>query len=150
MVGLSDKGISDTQLGLIFQISSIQFSLLCHVWLCDPMDCSTPGFPVQHQLPELAQTQIHPVGDAIQSSHPLSSPSPPAFNQVFLNFHHISDFSDIQWSFFISMSQILHGTYTKKVFAYMKFKLNSTLCFYLLNLPTRWGKNSKSMLHFWS
>ena len=107
------------------------------------MDCSTPGFPVQHQLPELAQTYIHPVGDAIQSSYPLLSPSPPAFNQVFLNFHHISDLSDLQWSFFISMSQILHGTYTKKVFAYMKFKLNSTLCFYLLNLPTRWGKNSK-------
>ena len=48
--------------------------------LCDPMDCSTPGFPVHHQLPELAQTHVHRVGDAIQSSHPLSSPSPPAFN----------------------------------------------------------------------
>ena len=47
---------------------------------CDPMDCSTPGFPVHHQLPELAQTHIHWVSDAIQSSHPLSSPSPPAFN----------------------------------------------------------------------
>ena len=41
---------------------------------------STPGFPVHHQLPELAQTHVHWVGDAIQSSHPLSSPSPPAFN----------------------------------------------------------------------
>ena len=48
--------------------------------LCDPMDCSTPGFPVHHQLPELAQTHVHRVGDAIQPSHPLSSPSPPAFN----------------------------------------------------------------------
>ena len=48
--------------------------------LCDPMDCSTPGFPLHHQLPELAQTHVHPVGDAIQLSHPLSSPSPPAFN----------------------------------------------------------------------
>ena len=47
---------------------------------CDPMDCSTPGFPVHHQLPELAQTHVHWVSDAIQSSHPLSSPSPPAFN----------------------------------------------------------------------
>ena len=46
--------------------------------LCDPMDCSMPGFPVHHQLPELAQTHVHPVGDAIQPSHPLSSPSPPA------------------------------------------------------------------------
>ena len=46
--------------------------------LCDPMDCSTPGFPVHHQLPQLAQTHVHPVGDATQPSHPLSSPSPPA------------------------------------------------------------------------
>ena len=48
--------------------------------LCDPVDCSTPGFPVHHQLSELAQTHVHRVGDAIQPSHPLSSPSPPAFN----------------------------------------------------------------------
>ena len=45
-----------------------------------PQDCSTPGFPVHHQLLELAQTHVHPVGDAIQPSHPLLSPSPPAFN----------------------------------------------------------------------
>ena len=44
------------------------------------MDCSTPGFPVHHQLPELIQTHIHRISDAIQPSHPLSSPSPPAFN----------------------------------------------------------------------
>ena len=48
--------------------------------LCDPMDCSTLGFPVHHQLPELAQTHVHQVGDAVQPSHPLSSPSPPDFN----------------------------------------------------------------------
>ena len=47
---------------------------------CDPRDCSTPGFPVHHQLPELAQTHAHRVGDAIQQSQPLSSPSLPAFN----------------------------------------------------------------------
>ena len=47
--------------------------------LCDPMDCSTPGFPVHHQLLELTQTHVHQVGDAIQPSHPLSSPSPPTF-----------------------------------------------------------------------
>ena len=66
--------------GLRFiQFSSVQsFS---HVWVsCDPMDCSTPGFPVHHQLPELAHTHVHQVSDAIQPSHPLSSPSPPAFN----------------------------------------------------------------------
>ena len=44
------------------------------------MDCSTPGLPVHHQLPELVQTHVHWVGDAIQPSHPLSSPSPPALN----------------------------------------------------------------------
>ena len=48
--------------------------------LCDPMNFSTPGFPVHHQLLELTQTHVHQVGDAIQPSHPLSSPSPPAFN----------------------------------------------------------------------
>ena len=48
--------------------------------LCNPMNCRTPGFAVHHQLLELAQTHVHWVGDAIQPSHPLSSPSPPAFN----------------------------------------------------------------------
>ena len=50
------------------------------VRLCNPMDCSTPDFPVLHHLPELAQTHVHCVGDAIQPSHPLSSPSLSAFN----------------------------------------------------------------------
>ena len=44
--------------------------------LCDPMNCSTPGLPVHHQLPESTQTHVHRVGDAIQASHPLLSPSP--------------------------------------------------------------------------
>ena len=48
--------------------------------LCDPMNCSTPGLPVHHQLPEFTQTHVHRVSDAIQPSHPLSSPSPPAPN----------------------------------------------------------------------
>ena len=52
---------------------------LSHVWLYNPMDCSTPGFPFHHQLLELAQTHVHQVSDAIQPSHPLLSPSP-AFN----------------------------------------------------------------------
>ena len=59
------------------QFSSVTQSCLT---LCDPMDCSTPGFPVHHQLPELAQTHVHWVGDDIQPSHPLLSPSPFAFN----------------------------------------------------------------------
>ena len=60
------------------QISSVQ--LLSRVRLCDPMDCSMPGLPVHHQLLELTQTHVHWVGDAIQPTHPLLSPSPPAFN----------------------------------------------------------------------
>ena len=63
---------------IAIKVSLVQ--LLSHVWLCDPMDCSTPGFPVHHQLPELAQSHVHGVGDAIQPSHPLSFPSPPALS----------------------------------------------------------------------
>ena len=57
-----------------------QFSRWSCPTLCDPMDCTTPVFPVHRQLPEFTQTQVHRVGDAIQPSHPLSSPSSPAFN----------------------------------------------------------------------
>ena len=63
-----------------------QFFFLCGsiakscLTLCDPMDCSTPGFPVLHYLPEFVQTHVHQVGDTIQPSHPLSSSSPFAFN----------------------------------------------------------------------
>ena len=56
------------------RFSSVQS--LSPVWLCDPMECSMPGLPVHHQLPELSQTHVHRVGDAIHPSHPLSSPSP--------------------------------------------------------------------------
>ena len=63
-------------------LSSVQFSSVAQLCLtlCDPVDCSSPGLPVQHQLPEFTQTHVHWVSDAIQPSHPLSSPSPPAFN----------------------------------------------------------------------
>ena len=61
-------------------ISSVQFSHWVVSDSLPPMDCTTPGFPVHHQLPELTQTHVHRVGDAIQSSHPLSSPSPPSFS----------------------------------------------------------------------
>ena len=61
---------------------SVQFSSVTQSCptLCDPMNCSTPGLPVHHQLPEFTQTHVHQVSDAIQPSHPLSSPSPPAPN----------------------------------------------------------------------
>ena len=64
------------------QTSSIQFSSVAQSCptLCDSMDCSTPGFPVHHQLLEFTQTHLHWVGDAIQLSHPLSPPSSPAFS----------------------------------------------------------------------
>ena len=63
--------------GTTVQFSSVTQS--CPT-LCDPLNRSTPGLPVHHQLPEFTQTHIHRVSDAIQPSHPLSSPSPPAPN----------------------------------------------------------------------
>ena len=62
------------------QILSVQFSSVAQscLTLCNPMNRSMPGLPVHHQLPEFTQTHVHRVGDAIQPSHPLSSPSPPA------------------------------------------------------------------------
>ena len=61
-------------------LSSVQFSSVAQSCptLCNPMNCSTPGLPVHHQLPEFTQTHVHRVTDAIQPSHPRSSPSPPA------------------------------------------------------------------------
>ena len=65
--------------GVISKVSFVVQSLSC-VLLCDPMDCSTQGFPILHHLLELAQTHVHWVDGAIQPSYPLSSPSPPAFS----------------------------------------------------------------------
>ena len=64
------------------QHTSVQFSSVAQSCptVCDPMNLSTPGFPVHHHLPEFTQTYVHRVSDAIQPSHPLSSPSPPAPN----------------------------------------------------------------------
>ena len=62
------------------QFSSVQFSHSVIPTLCNPIDCSIPGFPVHHQLPEFTQTHVHWVGDDTEPSHPLSSSSPPAFN----------------------------------------------------------------------
>ena len=78
--GSLSKERKDTKVYL--SLSLVQFSSVAQSCLtfCDPMDCSMPGFPVHHQLLKLAQTHAHRVGDAIQPSHPLSSPSPPAPN----------------------------------------------------------------------
>ena len=85
--GYGEKGtLLEMQVGTAIvenSITSVQW--FSHVQFRDPMDCSMPGFPVHHQLMELAQTHVHQVGDAIQPSHPLSSLSPPAFN---LSQHH--------------------------------------------------------------
>ena len=98
---------------VFFSLSSLMthgltFSSVAQLYLtlCDPMDCSTPGFPVHH--PELAQTHVHQVGDAIQPSHPLSSPSPPTFN---LSQHQVFPSESVlhvrwpkNWSFNFSIS----------------------------------------------
>ena len=67
---------------ILYKSLSVQFSSVAQSCptLCDPMTRSTPGLPVHHQLPEFTQTHIHRVSDAIQPSHPLSSPSPPGPN----------------------------------------------------------------------
>ena len=79
---LSLANHSDSGLFLVAYASSVQFTSVTQLCLicCDLMGYSIPGFPVHHQLPELTQTYVHWVGDAIQPSHPLSHPSPPAFN----------------------------------------------------------------------
>ena len=65
---------------IITAFSSVQFRLSSCPTLCDPTNRSTPGLPVHHQLPEFTQIYVHRVSDAIQPSHPLASPSPPAPN----------------------------------------------------------------------
>ena len=84
-----EKEIKETKIGrevklslfademILYQIISVAQSCLT---LCDPMNRSTPGLPVHHQLPKFTQTHVHRVSDAIQPSHPLSSPSPPGPN----------------------------------------------------------------------
>ena len=96
--------------GVVIYFSS-QFSSVAQLCLtlCSPMDCSTPGFPVFHYLPELAQTHVHRVGDAMQSSHPLSSPSLTSFNLS----QHQGHFEWVRgakyWSFSISPSNEYSG-----------------------------------------
>ena len=103
---------------------SVQFSLVtqsCPI-ICDPMDCSTPGFPVPHQLPELTQMhRVHQVGDAIQPSHPLLGPSPPT--SIFPSIRVFSNESvlPIRWpkywsfSFSINPSNVYSGLISFKM-----------------------------------
>ena len=94
----------------LLRLDSVQFSQSCPT-LSDPMDCSMPGFPVHHQLPELIQTHVHPVGDAIQPSPPLSAPSPPAFSlsQVFSSELALHSRWPKYWSFSFSPSSEYSG-----------------------------------------
>ena len=80
--GLSFPSPLEPPKGSLAKDNSVQFSSVAQLCptLCDPMDCSMPGLPVHHQLPELTQTHIHGVSDAIQPCHPWSSPSPPTLN----------------------------------------------------------------------
>ena len=90
---------------MYFQFSSV--AQYCPT-LCNPMNCSTPGLPVHHQLPEFTQTHVHRVGDAIQPSHPLSSPSSPALIppsiRVFSNESVLCIRLPEYWSFSFSIS----------------------------------------------
>ena len=103
----------------MLQFSSAQLSSVVQSCptLCDPMNHSTPGLPVYHQLPESTQTHVHWVGDAIQSPHPLSSPSPPALNlsqhqglfQWVSSSHQVDKVLEFQFSFNISPSNECPG-----------------------------------------
>ena len=79
---LADGFFTTSATGEALQTLTVQFSSVAQSCptLCDPMNRSTPGLPAHHQLPELTQTHVHRVRDAIQPSHPRSSPSPPAPN----------------------------------------------------------------------
>ena len=91
---ISDVDFESIYLAVSWTLSSVQS--LSHVQLCDSMDCSTPGLPVHHQLPEFTQTHVHWVGDAIQPSHPLSSPSPPTFNLSHHQFSSVQSLGRVQ------------------------------------------------------
>ena len=92
------------------RMDSVQFSSVTQLCptLCDPMSHSTPGLPVHHQLPEFTQTHVHPIGDAIQQSHPLSTPSPlpqtPPRIRVFSNVSTLHMRWPKYWSFSFSIS----------------------------------------------
>ena len=85
---------------------SVQFSSVTQLCptLCNPMNRSTPGLPVHHQLPEFTQTHVHRVGDAIQPFHPPSSPSPPAFNLSSISVFSKESALCIRWPKYWSLS----------------------------------------------
>ena len=123
----SKSHIIGNELPSLFQFSSVAQS--CPT-LCDPMNRSTPGLPVHHQLPEFTQTHVHWVGDAIQPSHPLSSPSPRAF--------HLSQHQDL-FKWVGSLHQVAKVLELQLQQNITKINLQST-CFFInsLNKMTCW------------
>ena len=117
-----------------FKCSSVQFISVTQscTTLCNPMDCSTPGFPVHQQLPELAQTHVHWVSDAIQPSHLLLSPSPSAFFPIIRVFSNESVLR-IRWpnywsfSFSISPSNEYSGLISCKIDGFDLLAVQETL-----------------------
>ena len=97
-------------MGGLSTVCSVQFSSVAQLCPtpCDPMNCSTPGLPVHHQLPKLTQMHVHRVSDAIQPSHSLLFPSPPALNlpnmSVFSNESALNIRWPKYWSFSFSIS----------------------------------------------
>ena len=116
-----------------FSFPFIPISSVTHSWptLCDPMDCSTPALPVHHHLLELAQTHVHGVGDAIQPSHPLSSPTPTAFNfpsiRVFSNESVLCMRWSKYWSLNICPSNELSGLISFRIDWFDHFTVQATL-----------------------
>ena len=116
--------------------------------LCGPMNCSTPGLPVHHQPPESTQTHVYWVGDAIQPSHPLLSPSPPALNLS----QHQGLFKWVSSSHQVAKVldfQLQHQSFHLQLFTYMEWSLHVTFkCprnrISLISLD--WGKGRRS---FW-
>ena len=108
--GSEDSMLLRCQFSPNWSISSVQFISVAQscTTICDPMNCSTPGLPVHHQLPEFTQTHVHRVSDAIQPFHPQLSPSPPAPNpsQYQSLFQWVNSLHEVAkyWSFGFSIS----------------------------------------------
>ena len=102
------KGKRQNQWQIYSFVVLVQFTSdtqLCLTDICDPMNCSTPGLPVNHQLPEFTQTHVHRVSDAIKPSHLLSPPSPPALN----HFQHSIQFSSVAQSCLTHSDTVNHN-----------------------------------------
>ena len=131
--------------------SSATQSCLTH---CDPMDCNIPGFPVHHLLPELPQAHVHPVGDAIQPSHPLSSPflllsilcyplTCVSLKQLHLQ-SGVANTNDAFLKLWVIISQI-HFTWVIKVVFFVCFGF-----FFKTPMPFKWHVFPKCFLRTWS